>query len=257
MDLTKEELKSWMSKLDGSKKILSLSIPGSHDSCASTGCLRWLHKMAGPWVYTQNYDIKVQLEMGIRYLDIRCRPTKCEGECGGECKIRKCAFAIHHGPYYLDKNFDDVLKLVTTFLNTNKTEVVFMRIKDEHTAESNTCPFSLILKDYYDRPRYKRFFWNPNENGDYNPTLQQCRGKIVIIENFHSNKGELGLKYKNHFHKQDVYRPASDSVKKKEIRDLINLGRNNNRGKINHLSGTVGVAGNNLFILNQKVFVIY
>jgi 1-phosphatidylinositol phosphodiesterase len=134
-----------MSTISSSKTIDSLSIPGTHDS----GC-----DIMTPWVQTQDLSIPRQLNMGIRYLDIRCRHINN-------------IFAIHHGEAYLNKNFNDVLLDITQFLAQNPSETVLMRVKQEYKSIGNNRSFENTFKMY--RDRYASFFWTYNSNN--NPTL--------------------------------------------------------------------------------------
>ena len=55
----------WCQKLDDSLLISEISIPGTHDSCATYGSYNCLK--------TQSWDLNTQLYAGIRYFDIRCQ----------------------------------------------------------------------------------------------------------------------------------------------------------------------------------------
>ena len=102
-----------MSTIPGHQLIDTISIPGTHDSGADVS-------PAG-WVGTQDWSILQQLYNGVRFLDIRCRHINN-------------IFAIHHGSFYLNKVFGDVLRDVTQFLRENPSETVLMRVKEEYNA---------------------------------------------------------------------------------------------------------------------------
>ena len=76
----------WLKSVDGSKKIFSLSIPGTHETCARYG---------GGHYICQDWTVEEQLLNGVRYLDIRCR------------HISDC-FMIHHGVIYKHLSFGSV-----------------------------------------------------------------------------------------------------------------------------------------------------
>ncbi len=59
--------KTWMSCINNNKRIRSLSIPGTHQSCSIEGCLfPWqCETFFGQWTYTQDKNIKNQLELFI------------------------------------------------------------------------------------------------------------------------------------------------------------------------------------------------
>ena len=84
---------NWMSSLPDSRPLSQLSIPGTHDTMARYG---------GDIAQTQSMTLSMQLQAGVRALDIRCRHINN-------------AFAIHHGLIYQNANFDDVLSVVRDF----------------------------------------------------------------------------------------------------------------------------------------------
>ncbi len=204
------EFKSWMNKISGSKTVDSISIPGTHDSGADVS-------PAG-WVGTQDMSIINQLNAGIRFLDIRCRHISN-------------IFTIHHGSFYLNKNFDDVLQMVTQFLSQNPSEIVLMRVKEEHNPESNTRSFEETFKTYY--YKYSEFFWIYNNND--NPTLDMLRRKIVVLQDFSTISTLYGLKY-NSFNIQDEYSVTVIPTKQSNIRDWYRKAGKTRR-IINYLSG--------------------
>ena len=59
-----KESSIWMSKVDDNKKIVELSIPGTHDS----GATHSIFDVAGK---CQDLSIKQQLKIGVRFFDIR------------------------------------------------------------------------------------------------------------------------------------------------------------------------------------------
>lgn len=73
-----------MTRLSDEKKLVELSIPGTHQSMAYVGG-------PGYWAQCNVMTIETQLKSGIRAFDIRLRPT------GGR-------LAIHHGKYFQKKN---------------------------------------------------------------------------------------------------------------------------------------------------------
>ncbi|MBK3496392.1 phosphatidylinositol-specific phospholipase C domain-containing protein [Viridibacillus sp. YIM B01967] len=214
---------NWMDAIDDKARLSELSIPGTHDSMA--------YKTSVPatdHVYTQSMSLKTQLNSGIRYLDIRCRYT--EG-----------SFAIHHGDYYLDAMFGDVLNEVTNFLSQHPSETILMRIKQEKSAVSNQL-FNETLRKYMDR--YPEYFWDSQNGKITNPSLGEMRGKIVILRNVAGSN--IGIDYAHQFNIQDKFHLNTnwDLYDKwltvKEQLKKAN-GSNGNQTKfINYLSGSGG-----------------
>ncbi|APU44451.1 phospholipase [Streptomyces sp. TN58] len=155
----------WMSGLGDSTALQRMTIPGTHDSGATRG---------GLYVACPNTSIAQQLDSGIRFLDVRCRVT------GG-------SFAIHHGSFFQDLMFGDVLVACWNFLAAHPGETVLMRVKQEYSGESDAA-FRAVFDDYLDRRGWRPLF----RIADTLPTLGQARGKVVLLAD---NGGLPGLRY--------------------------------------------------------------
>lgn len=167
----------WMAGAGDATPLQRLTIPGTHNSGARSG---------GLWVACQNTTIAEQLNSGIRFLDVRCRVI-------GE------SFAIHHGAYYQNLMFGDVLTACRDFLNAHPSETVLMRVKQEYSQDSNAT-FRRIFDDYLDGRGWRPLF----RIGDGLPTLGAARGKVVLLGD---NGGLPGVRYGdgNLFDIQDDY----------------------------------------------------
>ncbi|MFI2857668.1 phosphatidylinositol-specific phospholipase C [Paenibacillus sp. JSM ZJ436] len=218
---------NWMGEVNGSLSLSSLTIPGTHDSGA-------LYEPVYGTAKNQDLTIAQQLSIGVRYLDIRTRHFKN-------------AFEIHHGAVYQQQNFDAVLNTVISFLNSNPTETVIMSVKEEHTAAENTRSFEATFNAYTSK--------NPGKwlLTDRVPTLDQARGKIVLLRRFSATQLPKGLdatawKENTTFtisntaanmKIQDYYK-VSDKVKKwNDIQSMYNEAKNSNPSwlYINYTSG--------------------
>lgn len=154
----------WMSKIADEKLVSEMTIPGTHDS----GCMVKLD-----FVQTQSYTISTQLDAGVRFFDIRCRHISD-------------AFAIHHGPFYCNLNFGDVLNAFIDFLTKNPSECILMRVKEEYDADKCTRSFNETFEEYY-----KAFEdWLILEKKI--PTLGELRKKIYVFCDFDN---ELAMKW--------------------------------------------------------------
>lgn len=155
----------WMKNVRGSKKIFSLSIPGTHETCSRVG---------GPLVQCQDWSIQEQLLNGVRYLDIRCR------------HINDC-FMIHHDLVYQQLSFGTgVRDVCIDFLKSHPSEFIFMQIKEEYTATENTRLFEETMQSYINS--FEDYFYLTEKS----PTLDEVRGKIVILRRFSSVISPLG-----------------------------------------------------------------
>ncbi|GHA97127.1 phosphatidylinositol-specific phospholipase C [Streptomyces chryseus] len=158
-------VQDWMAGLGDSTPIQRLTIPGTHDSGARVG---------GPWVACQNTAVADQLRAGIRFLDVRCRVT-------GD------SFAIHHGAYYQNLMFGDVLIACRDFLRERPSETVLMRVKQEY-SEAADAEFRRIFDLYLDGKG-----WRPLFRIDAGlPALGQARGRVVLLAD---NGGLPGVRY--------------------------------------------------------------
>ncbi|MGD7788504.1 phosphatidylinositol-specific phospholipase C [Propionibacteriaceae bacterium Y1700] len=142
---------SWTRAIDGHRSLASLTIPGTHDTCA----LNYT-----PFVRCQSYGPRDQLKMGVRFFDLR--------------PADEPDMPIHHGPVYVDNTMVNVLNGCRSFLKEHPSETVLVLIKQEHTTSSaadfgarwrrTTKPFNDILL-------------TPEKL----PTLAEARGKVVVI----------------------------------------------------------------------------
>ena len=161
---------NWMAGLPSSTSIAQLSVPGTHDSMALHG--------NNLWATTQSLSLIIQLMVGIRFLDIRCRHFNDD-------------LPIHHEQFYQNANFDDVLSTTINFLNSYPSETIFMRVKEEYRdhASGNTISFNQQVQISLDK--YLGRFWTSNSV----PTLGECRGKIVILDNVAG--GAMGINWES------------------------------------------------------------
>lgn len=160
-------LNNWMSAIDDSRNLSSLSIPGTHDSGAR-------FEPIGGTAKCQNLTIADQLNNGIRFLDIRCRHIDD-------------AFAIHHGSIYQNMNFDDVLTACKTFMQAHPTEAIIMSVKEEYNASNTTRSFEATFDSYV--ARYPGLFSLTATM----PTLGDARGKIVLLRRFSATGTPKGI----------------------------------------------------------------
>ena len=148
---------NWMTQLPDTSKLSQLTLPGTHDSCTA-----FLIEGAS----CQNWDLATQLQHGIRYVDIRCRHIQD-------------VFAIHHDNIYVGFNFGEgVRDVCIDFLQANPSECIVMQIKHEYTDADNNLTFQQVLDGYVQG--FRSFFYLD----DHIPTLEEVRGKIVVVRRF-------------------------------------------------------------------------
>ncbi|MDF9829094.1 phosphatidylinositol-specific phospholipase C [Parabacteroides sp. PF5-6] len=188
---TSSPAESWMKHLDGKKYLYELSIPGTHDSGTGTDKVS-----AGP-SKCQNFSLATQLRDGIRFLDIRIDDN----------------FQVCHGIDYCGFSFTDALKTCNSFLEKHPSETILMSVKGENGGTltkqmekyfaDDTNPINKVFKE------------------ERIPTLDEVRGKIVILRRFAKPQtGQWGVNiydqfpedsvgiftnHKNSFYVEDMY----------------------------------------------------
>jgi 1-phosphatidylinositol phosphodiesterase len=115
------------------KKIIELTIPGSHDSGTykTTGALKEL-------ALTQNISILQQLQLGIRYLDLRYA-AKGSG--------RKDVW-IFHGPFHSMK-FENALREISDFLEKEPQEFIVIKCQREGDTDPDQYDYIVELFQTY------------------------------------------------------------------------------------------------------------
>lgn len=209
------QLNNWMSRLDPSTSLLRISIPGTHDSGARFGGANWT---------CQKLTLAQQLEIGVRYLDIRCRHIEDR-------------FDIHHMQEFQHLTFDEVLQVSKDFLKRNPSEVLIMRVKPEFEPANCTRNFS---ETFFTR------YWDPTlfYEGNDIPLLKEARGRIYVLKNFEGGKS-IGTNWKN-IQLQDDWVVDAVESKRESIQNFyqkaINRSANDSSLYVNHFSGS-GTAG--------------
>ncbi len=205
----------WMGSLSDTLFINQLSIPGTHDSGARYGI----------FAKCQNTTIQEQLEMGIRFFDIRL------------CHISN-QLAIYHGPFFQRLYFADVLKTAQLFLIRHPSEVILFRItENEHKPKNNQQTFqetwntciqsvdSLIYKGQTEAIQ-----------------LQDVKGKILLFGQHHSSLpfiyGENMLIQDNYHITLGKTQPISTKLANILSHLTLSIPDSSRVWKVNYCSGT-------------------
>ncbi|EIE42117.1 phosphatidylinositol-specific phospholipase c [Mycoplasmopsis canis UFG4] len=200
---------SWMEGVNDNKSFFDLSIPGTHDS--------------GMWssgfeiANTQSLNIENQLKMGIRGFDIRLNSN----------------LDIVHGITFSKINFDNWLNSIQNFLNSNPSEFVVARVKDENFDVNNPYLAASAAQKYNSLlNKYRNILFNPNgqilDNDKWK--LKNLRGKLVILNLWHHKVsqskvgGDLYWNVVDRYNtQQDAYEERDENIKQKWIRtNMIN-----------------------------------
>jgi 1-phosphatidylinositol phosphodiesterase len=117
--------------------------------------------------------IASQLEIGVRFLDIRC-------------VIHNGGFEIYHGSVDQQVTFDSVIDDCVSFLKSHKGETIIMSVKREHDQDDSK-KFEAVFDSYVSR---NTNVWRLE---DTLPTLDESRGKIVLFRRFDASKLPKGI----------------------------------------------------------------
>lgn len=220
-ELTESDLSvDWMKELDDSMALNEIYIPGTHDSGS-------LYSFLGVSGKCQSYDIEQQLEMGIRFFDIRLQ-------------LRNDSLAVVHA--FVDQNltFDEVLNSFKAFLEKNPSEFLVVSIKQDADSEDSTIPFEKAVEDYLAEHLGALL----NTSTSVPESVGAARGKVHIVSRYHgssigvpassgwadSTSFEIGEMYVQDYyaidtveHKMSDIKSAFDIAKEKRYSLVLNF----------------------------------
>jgi 1-phosphatidylinositol phosphodiesterase len=179
-------LTNWMSKLDDSTNIREMSIPGTHDSAAT-------HSIADLSGRCQDLTIKEQLNIGVRFLDLRLQMVNNR-------------FKLVHS--FVDQKLplENVVSDLVAFIRKHNDEFIIISIKKDESDVNSDAHFETLLKTYFEGNEDVISYDKTIPN-----TLGEARGKIYIMDRYGMSIGVTTYFSDNttfeteHFHIQDYY----------------------------------------------------
>lgn len=178
-------MSDWMSFVPSESLLSDISIPGTHD----TGAIRLVKSHSrmtevGPvtvpvpvppaYYQCQCLPLVKLLEIGVRFLDIRCR-------------LYNNTFRIHHDDMYMELTFGvDVRDVCIDFLKKHPHETIIMSVKREYSTYKSSNTFEQTFMKYVNDNDPNHDFWY---FGDTIPKLGDVRGKIVLLRRFDGHVG--------------------------------------------------------------------
>ncbi|KAJ7195074.1 PLC-like phosphodiesterase [Mycena pura] len=156
-------LSSWMEHLSGTLLLSQLSIPGTHDSASVTRF---------PFTATQELSVSDQLNIGIRFLDLRC-------------KLEDNILQMYHGGVPLGITLQQILAQIYAFLVSSSTEGIVVSVKQERDPANSTITFEAALLQLINDQSQ---FWNISTTM---PQLQDIRGRIQLVRRY--SQGTIGI----------------------------------------------------------------
>ena len=197
-------LSDWMGSIYNGKdpKICDMSIPGTHDSF--TYAFYGLDPVMTRKVKTQGLNIENQWDAGIRCFDVRLDYRKQYSDLG-----------VMHGKFYTGIPFVEALDMIADQVVAHKNEMAIVVLKFEDDESE---------KDYhrvYDVIDNLRKHGLVVENPSPEMRLSQCRGKILFIQRYKSNKYNLDVRASGWNENSElVFMNAEDNKAKLYVQDI-------------------------------------
>jgi 1-phosphatidylinositol phosphodiesterase len=190
------DFSTWMGSVADAKLLSSLSIPGTHDSCAISMV---------PYAGTQYLTITEQLDAGIRFFDLRCG-------------LVDDVLYMYHGDIYLGLTLRDVLSGIYSWQDGHPSEAVITSIKQDHRTEHSTVSFAAAVKAQFDSAPDRWYLT------DATPSLGQARRKIVLMRRYAATGPEaVGIdvtKWPDNSPRFDITTPGGVAL---TVQDMYNL----------------------------------
>ncbi|HIH7565176.1 TPA: phosphatidylinositol-specific phospholipase C [Yersinia enterocolitica] len=161
-------MRNWMSHLSDTQLLSQISIPGTHDSASFRS-----NVFGAGFTQTQSWNIRKQLDQGVRFLDARCR-------------LINNVFTMHHGAVFLKQQFGDFITTCIDFVKRNPSEFIILSVKQEHTVENSTKSFHKVMRARYIEP-HNEIFYLDNKI----PNIGEIRGKIVLLRRYSGDKAGI------------------------------------------------------------------
>lgn len=162
----REPAGQWMARLEDSRSLSSLSLPGTHDSGA-------MYSIGGIFGKCQTLGIAQQLDMGVRFLDLRLR-------------LVDDRLWVYHNFVEQQAGVHQVMGELAAFLEENPTEFLILSLKEEddplRSAKQFTQELEAALRQYPQVVSMARSL--PEDVGS-------ARGKIHILARYEG--ATLGL----------------------------------------------------------------
>lgn len=206
-----EDALNWMGNVEGDKYISEIFIPGSHDSATASISFPFISRCQG-------LSFSDQLKAGVRYFDMRLYVANKNGQSVlGFCH----GFTQAKDPEHMFGGkliFEECIEIFYKFVVNYPTETIIMNFKHEYGSEPLSTVQTLLWDEIFKGSNSK--YWLLT---DHIPTLDEARGKIVLMRRFNDDLG-LGVNaglYAD-WHDQGGYSNSSETYEKNE-RDNFNL----------------------------------
>lgn len=166
----------WMEYVDDEKQISEITIPGSHDS--ATQYIPFSY-----FAQCQEDSIAIQLENGVRFLDIRLKSKEKEDKIELELSHGFLSCKVSSSIFSEKLTFKSVIEECYNFLDSHPEEIIIMAIKHEHGKQTEKEVQKAIYEIIEDK---KETYWYLKND---NPNVEKVRGKIVLARRYEDENG--------------------------------------------------------------------
>lgn len=167
-------MQNWLEQIADDTPVCDINLPGTHDSAARFMSFSYFARC-------QNRSITEQLNMGIRFFDLRAEAES------NRIKLVHSIIDCRKGRFSRKKLYmDDVLAEMLGFLDAHPSETIFVLFKHDDGALPPAPTFELFYERHV--ARETRFF---TENRI--PLLGEVRGRLVLLNR--CNLAELNDKF--------------------------------------------------------------
>lgn len=245
---------NWITPLDGDIYVSQMSIPGAHDAATGEEMTTIIGDL---FASTQEQTLQTQWNLGVRAFDLR--PAIYDPIIGSTNELW-----LYHGMTRVSVSWATAMNTLKSNLTDNPGEfaIVLFRHEDEGTLgkNTNTDDFNTYMTNYINANKDWIVDWKPNL------TIDECRGKIILISRFSGSWSYGCFTGWNHdaagaittlknadgsqsatMYVQDYYNPSSHDTKWTAIQKHLDISKTFhtdvskvNHWMINHASGYVG-----------------
>ena len=254
---------NWITPLDGNIYVSQMSIPGSHDAATGEKMETFIGDL---FAQTQEQTLQAQWNLGVRAFDLR--PAIYKHRSTNE-------LWLYHGATRVSISWAIAMNTLKANLMSHPGEfaIALFRHEDESTIykNTNTTDFDNYMKAWVNANKDWIVNWKPDI------TVDECRGKIILISRFEEGTWEYGCftgwshaaegtttKLRNAsssvtgtMYVQDYYNPSSHDAKFNSIKVYLDIAQQfhtneamKNHWMLNHVSGYVGISSTNTYRAN-------
>lgn len=257
---------NWITPLDGDIYVSQMSIPGAHDAATGEDMATALGDI---FASTQEQTLQEQWNLGVRAFDLRpALYDKNEVLLWG---TKDYELWLYHGMTRVAVSWAAAINTLKANLTDNPGEfaIILFRHEDESAAYKNTDSneFNTYMTSYINANSSWIVDWKPNL------TIDECRGKIILISRFSGSWSYGCFTGWNHdaagatttlrnadnsksatMYVQDYYNPSSHDTKWTSIKTYLDISKTFhtdankiNHWMINHASGYVGSSSSSTY----------